>query len=223
MSDSSVNRSAGNMKRIAFWRPLHRHPPTRGPPCNSGSGLGLPQLEEDFSLRGEVVVVQDEATARALEQKPGMAVQVVRDDQIRLDELKAKLARIEIYRTLLGLEAPTTLPPRSSRRRSRRSWSRRPGTLPRTGKPSRRSDSNPRPNPSLRPLPHMSRRPWPGASAPRSHLSRPQPKPRQSRPEHRPRSDRPARPLRASCSRARRLTSAPDGREENRGPPCARR
>jgi len=68
--------------------------------------LALPELEEDFSLRGEVVSVQDEATARALEQKPGMAVQVVRDDQIRLNELKEKLSRIEIYRTLLGLEAP---------------------------------------------------------------------------------------------------------------------
>ena len=56
--------------------------------------LVLPEFDEDFSLRGEVVLVQDEATAWALEQKPGMAVQVIRDDQIRLDELKEKLARM---------------------------------------------------------------------------------------------------------------------------------
>ena len=72
--------------------------------------LVLPEFDEDFSLRGEVVLVQDEATAWALEQKPGMAVQVIRDDQIRLDELKEKLARIEIYRTLLGLKAPSAAP-----------------------------------------------------------------------------------------------------------------
>lgn len=65
--------------------------------------LALPEVEENFSLRGEVVKVQNEAEAAVLGQKAGMAVQVLHEDELKLEELKEKLSRIEIYRTLLRL------------------------------------------------------------------------------------------------------------------------
>jgi len=72
--------------------------------------LTLPELEENVSFLGEVVKIQDAAEAEAVGQKAGMAVQVLREDQLKLEELKEKLSRIEIYRTLLGLPPAAAKP-----------------------------------------------------------------------------------------------------------------